>query len=91
MQPLSRALWVGGCAGGQQGGITHGAPRQSRGNPRHDAASSTTAEDKDKDVLSIPPRVWQEMELRLRNREETITDLEEALQATCKVKIYTEG
>ena len=63
MQPLVEGA-VGGGAGGQQGGITHGAPRQrgcpgkqpqfppkkrSRGNPRPDAASSTTAEDKDKD------------------------------------------
>ena len=38
----------------------------------------------DKDVLSIPPRVWQEMESRLRNREEAINDLEDALRATCK-------
>ena len=32
MQPLVEGA-VGGGAGGQQGGITHGAPRQSRGNP----------------------------------------------------------
>jgi hypothetical protein len=48
MQPLVEGA-VGGGTGGQPGGITHGAPRQSRGNPRHDAASSTTAEDNDKD------------------------------------------